>query len=88
MSKRGRRLTNYTDPLLQYAYEPAQEGLPAILQALSGEFGARIRLPLNLPQAAAAVLGTPVGTGSNTGQAAKTLLFDTVIELLAGRVAQ
>lgn len=39
-------------------------------------------------QAAAAALGTPVGTGSSTGQAAKTLLFDTVVELLADRAAQ
>lgn len=39
-------------------------------------------------QAAAAALGTPVGTGNSTGQAAKTLLFDTVIELLTARAAQ
>lgn len=37
---------------------------------------------------AAEALGTPVGTGSSTGQAARTLLFDTVIELLTGRAAQ
>lgn len=37
---------------------------------------------------AAEALGTPVGTGGSTGQAAKTLLFDTVIELLDGRAAQ
>jgi hypothetical protein len=36
-------------------------------------------------QAAAAALGTPVGTGSSTGQAARTLLFDTVVELLVDR---
>ena len=35
---------------------------------------------------AAAALGTP--TGSGAGQAAKTLLFDSVIELLAVRAAQ
>jgi hypothetical protein len=37
---------------------------------------------------AAEALGTPVGTGSSTGQAARTLLFDTVIELLSIRAAQ
>ncbi len=39
-------------------------------------------------RAAAEALGTPVGVGSSTGQAAKTLLFDTVIELLAARSAE
>ncbi|MBN1454349.1 MAG: hypothetical protein JW963_25250 [Anaerolineales bacterium] len=37
---------------------------------------------------AAEALGTPVGTGSSTGQAAKSMLFDTVIEMLAGRASQ
>jgi len=37
---------------------------------------------------AAEALGTPVGTSSGTGQEAKTLLFDTVIELLAARAQQ
>ena len=37
--------------------------------------------------AAAEALGTPVGS-SSTGQAAKTLLFDTVIELLTARAAE
>lgn len=36
-------------------------------------------------QAAAAALGAPVGTGNSTGQAARTLLFETVVELLANR---
>lgn len=39
-------------------------------------------------RAAAEALGTPVGTGGSTGQAAKTLLFDTVIELLTARAAE
>jgi len=39
-------------------------------------------------RAAAAALGTPVGTGSSAGQAARTLLFDTVVELLVDRAAQ
>jgi phage baseplate assembly protein gpV len=41
-------------------------------------------------QAAAAALGTPVGTGSESsaGQAARTLLFDTVVELLIDRATQ
>lgn len=33
---------------------------------------------------AAEALGTPVGTGSNTGQAARTLLFEKTIEYLSG----
>ena len=33
---------------------------------------------------AAEALGTPVGTGSSTGQAAKTLLFEKTIEYLTG----
>lgn len=33
---------------------------------------------------AAEALGTPVGTGSNTGQAARTLLFEKTIEYLTG----
>ena len=39
-------------------------------------------------RAAAEALGTPVSTGGSTGQAAKTLLFDTVIELLTARAAE
>jgi hypothetical protein len=39
-------------------------------------------------RAAAEALGTPVGTGGSTGQAAKTLLFDTVIELLTARAGE
>lgn len=39
-------------------------------------------------QAAAAALGTPVGTSSSAGQAAKTLLFDTVVELLVDRATR
>lgn len=34
-------------------------------------------------KAAAEALGTPVGTGSSTGQSAKTLLYEKVIEMLA-----
>jgi len=34
-------------------------------------------------KAAAEALGTPVGTGSNSGQSAKTLLYEKVIEMLA-----
>jgi hypothetical protein len=39
---------------------------------------------------AAEALGTPVGTssGSGTGQEAKILLFDTMIELLTARAQQ
>ncbi len=33
---------------------------------------------------AAEALGTPVGTGGGTGQVAKTILFDLVLEYLAG----
>jgi hypothetical protein len=33
---------------------------------------------------AAEALGSPVGTGSNTGQAARTLLFEKTIEYLTG----
>lgn len=39
-------------------------------------------------RAAAEALGTPVGAGGSIGQAAKTLLFDTVIELLTARTAE
>jgi len=34
-------------------------------------------------KAAAEALGTPVGTGSSSGQSAKTLLYEKVIEMLA-----
>jgi len=37
---------------------------------------------------AAIALGTPEGTGSNTGQAAKTLLFEKTIEYLTGVAGQ
>lgn len=37
---------------------------------------------------AAIALGTPVGTGGGAGQAARTLLFDLVVELLTERAAQ
>ncbi|MCI0519610.1 MAG: hypothetical protein L0Z70_05065 [Chloroflexi bacterium] len=39
-------------------------------------------------QVAAAALGTPVGTSSGAGQAARTLLFDTVVDLLTSRADQ
>ncbi len=37
---------------------------------------------------AASALGTPVGAGGGAGQAARTLLFDLVVELLTLRAAQ
>lgn len=39
-------------------------------------------------RAAASALGTPVGTGGSTGQTARTLLFEKVIEMLITRIDQ
>ena len=65
---------------------PSAQKVQQALQAMGFELQV-VELP-DSTRTAAEALGTPVGTGSSSGQAARTLLFDTVIELLNVRAAQ